>query len=93
MEYFDRIEKQDINGNHDLFAIDDRLEISRILRDICIQTCSSASTGHSAKVNGIARRDSFSSEAEMQAFEKEIGQLARECEEANHRYCGSRSPG
>lgn len=85
MRFFDRIEKKEVNGLHELFAIDEHKNEAYLLRDLIVRTELSAITGNWLFVNSIKKRTSFENEKTMNAFSENLMRQANELNTENNR--------
>ncbi|WP_432744964.1 hypothetical protein ABXJ76_05610 [Methylobacter sp. G7] len=85
MQFFDRIEHREINGFHELFAIDEQKNEAYLLRDLIVRAESSAITGNWLYVNSIKKRTSFENEKLMNDFSENLMRQANELDAENNK--------
>lgn len=84
MKFFDRIEQCEVNGLHELFAVDEQKNERYLLRKIITESESSVLSGNWLVVNSIKKRVPFENEKSMNEFCKNLVKLANELDAKNN---------
>lgn len=88
MYLFDRVEEKEINGNFEVFAINEQEDQAYLLRDVIINIPDSTIGGLSLSISCYPEkyvyRDNFNTEIEMKALADSVLRLLHEAKRRNY---------